>query len=118
MSEGIKRMLAERAALAADLAAPAPRTYDDALRDMLALIDKAAPYIDEGSPSHRWRPSELIKLAYFAIATSDYRGARKRAVNFVTLHLHRARELWLAGYHPDPFSSPPRPRPKEWDRRA
>lgn len=120
MSDNIKRMLAERAAAEAKAAEARKEPPDNATPEsiaatdeMFAIIDKAAPFMDEGSIPSEWRPSDKIKLLYFTIATSPFYTRRKRmeAVRVIGQLLDKSRALWVAGLHPDPFRNTDSP----WD---
>ncbi len=102
VTAAIKRMLAERKAL---LAPPTERKYDP-YRHLLEMIDKAAPFMDEGSPSSKWKPSEMLKIAYFIMATGPAHDGQTQGANFVLKMLDIARERWIAGRHPNPWVEP------------
>lgn len=112
MTAAIKRMLAERAKLEADRAANAKleRKWERLSNEMLAMVDKAAPFIDEGCDPTKWPPSAKLKLTYFIAATSPYPGGEKRALLFVLKMLERGRRLWIEGLHPDPWAENPKVR--------
>ncbi len=99
MVVGIKRMLAERAALAAP---PKKRAYDP-YAHLFEMIERAAPFIDEGSPSNKWKPSELLKITYFAMSTGPAIDGQTQGANFVLKMLDRARQNYIDGKHPDPW---------------
>lgn len=104
MSGGIKQMLAERAALAAP---PVERVYDP-YEHLFVMIDKAAPFMDEGCPVGEWPPSHVLKIGYFVMTTGS--SGQKAAGLWVLSMLDLARERWIDGYHPDPTAKEPRRR--------
>jgi hypothetical protein len=71
--------------------------------ETFALIDKAAPFMDEDCAPKKWPPSALLKIAYFALSTSPRHGGEKDATLFILSMLDRARKLWVGGFHPNPF---------------
>ena len=95
MSEGIKRMLAERQAKP-----PAPKSVPP-FDDLFERIDMAAPFIDEGCAPNRWRPSEILKVTYCMMADGD--SGPRRARLMVEKHLRTARDRYKRGEHPNPF---------------
>lgn len=86
------------------------RKWDRIREDTFALIDKAAPFIDEDCPPDKWPPSVKLKLLYFVASTSGIAGGEKRAVKSILQLLDRARRLWVEGLHPDPFAVEPKVR--------
>lgn len=101
MSEGIKKMLAERAALTKK---PETQVISG---ELFQMIDKAAPFMDEGTPPNEWRASDKLKIA-FCLGTTGTTGFKKSTV-FVLKMLQRARERWVAGLHPNPWTKEPQP---------
>ena len=100
MTTGIKRMLAERAALASP---PKEKAYDPHVH-LFEMIDRAAPFMDEGSHSNKWRPSELLKISFFMMSTGPSSDGQTHAANYVLKILDRARELYIDGKHPNPWA--------------
>jgi hypothetical protein len=77
MSDAIKRMLAERAALEAERAVkkiPRDRRTDE----IMELIDRRQPELDSRWNGEGWRPSSLLRLRY-CIAASSLRIGPKTA---------------------------------------
>lgn len=112
MSEGIKRMLAEREKVEARKAAYKRTTWDDRVDETFALIDRAAPFMDEAFEPGQWKPSTRLKLLYVAAATSPNAHVDRayEATMFIHQMLDKARQLWVNGYHPDPWREIPVPR--------
>lgn len=108
MSEAIKRMLAERAMLKAKRKYKTPHGYARNVSATLAMVKRAAPFIDENCPADKWPPSTKLQLLYFVAATSPRAEAGKEALITVLELLDRARKLWVAGYYADPFDDHPR----------
>ena len=122
MTDSIKRMLADRAALKA---AARPTEYrieqgfergvyrrtkhDDLVDEVFQMIDRAAPFMDDGCGPREWPPSVKLKIVYCILVTSD-RAKPRRALQWVLRMLDRARELWVNGLHPNPWSEAPEPR--------
>jgi hypothetical protein len=114
MSEGIKKMLAERAAvqkkLAADRegAAYVPKreaAWQKGVDDTFAMIKRAAPFMDEGSDPSKWRPSDRLRMVFCVCSTGENSAVmRVHAFRFVHAMLDRARRLWVNGSHPDPWA--------------
>lgn len=112
MSDGIKRMLAERAALAAKQRKPEPAyvpkreaEHQRNVDRMMETIKRAAPFMDEGAPPGRWRPSDKLRLLYFVSATCENNAkATQNALWFIDAMLDRARKLWVHGFSPDPWA--------------
>lgn len=109
MSEAIKRMLAERARLA-DRSLRVEAKWDRITADVFDMIDKAAPFMDEGCGPTKWNPSSKLKILYLTAATSPRPEAGKEAMLFVLQMLDKARSLWVGGLHPDPWADQPRVR--------
>jgi hypothetical protein len=111
VSAGIKRMLAERAALAARASAPIgepdPRSYqidprrEARITDLFDRIGKAAPYIDNEATG--WLPSIKLKLIWCTVVTGLRPENAWRAYRFIEQMLELARLRYLVGIHPDPF---------------
>lgn len=103
MSAGIKRMLAERRALTAKSAPKPAPTLDPDVADLFSMIDRAAPYIDNDADPARWYPSQLLKLTFLILATGPSPNGRSEGFRLVWKMLDRARRLFVAGRHPNPF---------------
>jgi hypothetical protein len=112
MTTGIKKMLAERAKAEADkeVAAKLEKKWDYLIDETMALVDKAAPSMDEGSDETKWAPSAKLKIYFFVAATSESEGAEKRAMLFVLKMIDKARALWIDGFIADPWAEVPRRR--------
>ena len=81
------------------------KTWNRLAAETLGLIDKAAPFMDEGCPPDKWPPSKLLEITYYAAATCGRSGAEKDALIFIHRMLERARRLWVGGFQPNPFLS-------------
>lgn len=108
MTAAIKRMLAERAKSVEHSFGSEPLDKNHVVasqqrrsEELMARIDKAAPYIDEGQTG--WLPSTKLKLTYWVAMSSGREGAEFRAIRFIDEMLERARKLFLAGLHPNPW---------------
>lgn len=119
MSDGIKRMLAERdklkarSSLTEDRSKPYERTaWDDRVDETFDLLARAAPFMDEMSKPGEWPPSVKLKLVYCIVATCPDNHPDKAfdALKFIHEMLAKARQLWVDGYHPDPWCEIPVPR--------
>src|SRR5690349_7727421 len=99
VTEATKRMLRERLArdLEADTIEHDPMSAYAARETMWEMIDKAAPFMDEGCAPTKWRPSDLIKITYCALASG--RTGPGDAALWVLEMLNKARGLWVAGLH-------------------
>ncbi len=110
MSEGIKKMLAEKAALRAKRTPPpigdhlSPKGRG-AVDSLFEIIDRAAPFMDEGCDPKLWKPSVKLKLLYFVASSSPFYTRRKMIEAYEAINhlLQKSRDLWTAGLHPDPF---------------
>lgn len=115
VSKEIKRMLAERRRAEEDshdryfgrrLPKP-PADFERAKKQLWDRIDRAAPYINQGCSG--WPTSALLKIQFCAVLTSHTCTSEKilASYKFVDDMLDRARELFVAGYIPNPFLDPP-----------
>lgn len=113
MSKLIKHMLVERAEADAlkKSAARIDQKWDGIAESTIAMIDRAAPFMDDGCDPTKWKPSEKLKLLYFVAASSPYDNAEKRAIQFILQMLDKGRKLWTEGLHPDPWADVPKVRP-------
>jgi hypothetical protein len=109
VSEGIKRMLAEREALAERERVSS--ALEDSPKKLLEseaamkMVDLAQPFIDGISPDPtKWLPSSLLRIGYCVISTGDN---PETALDFVERHLDIARERYKAGLDPNPFLGRP-----------
>lgn len=102
MSAEIIRMLAERQALEPRSSAIS-QTSDPDLTELFSMIDRAAPYIDKGADQTKWFPSQLLKLTFCIMASGPNPNGRSEGFRFIWKMLDRARRLFLAGRHPNPF---------------
>jgi hypothetical protein len=66
------------------------------------MVDRAAPFMDAGTDPSKWPPSAKLKIAYSIMATGRS-GAREAELWLLSM-LDRARALWVAGLHPDPWA--------------
>lgn len=105
MTASIKRMLAEQVAIEARRGAP---VVADPINDLMDIIDRAAPFIDEQASPNSWRPSLKLKLAFFALGT-DANG-RWAGTSFIERMLDKARQRWIDGFYADPWENEPRVR--------
>ncbi len=108
MSPEIKRMLAERAWVEAQRAEAAAQAevagaISPDVKELLAMLDRAKPYIDEGCPPNRWPPSALLAITYFILATGPNPDGRSEGAKMLWRMLERARRRFLAGLHPNPL---------------
>lgn len=106
MSAGIKKMLAEKAALQKFLhpeweeRGSRPKRMPGATVAMLR-IDRAEPFVDASWSGQGWKPSELLKIGFWVIGS----GRRPdEALPFVNILLDEARKKYLAGADPNPFA--------------
>jgi hypothetical protein len=111
MSEAIKKMLAERAKVAAQVSAISHRevkdfytaTYRALVDRIFAKIDLAAPYINDGCPSDKWPPSFRLKAVFWATMSGPNPHHDRVALGFIETMLERARKRWVANVHPNPW---------------
>lgn len=111
VSELIKKMLAERASVAAKTAAILHRqvgdhytpSYRKLIDDIFARIDDAAPYIDEGCPPEKWPPSKRLKLVFWVTVSGPNPHHDRQALAFIEMMLDKARKRFVANLHPNPW---------------
>lgn len=108
MTAAIKRMLAEQATMSASktAAGPALPAVDE---DLLAQVERAAPYIDAGCVAG-WPPSAKLQMWFFAMVTGAGDGDDRRARRWLQRMLDKARDRWLQGLHPNPLLDEPESR--------
>jgi hypothetical protein len=114
MSAAIKKMLAEREAVKERrrirvAVENSPKKIEE-IAAAMKMVDLAQPFIDEHATDlTKWKPSQLLRIGYCTLATSD---SSKSALQFVERHLGIARERYMAGLDPNPFSPTLSPLPE------
>jgi len=112
MSDGIKRMLAERAALA---------TRPPAIDETDRLFEKQQTskirhFFNEGWDGSGWSPFHTLEIGYCILMTKEkrpgvfvaFKQRETHATLFWRIMLREARERYRAGYCADPFTNEPK----------
>jgi hypothetical protein len=107
MSEGIKRMLAERARLAAG------PVLDQRIETAADRADQARlfKFLDQGWDGSGWKPSSKFVIGRSALLTSPSIAPKQRegaAEQFCFVITREARRRYREGFYADPWSTTPR----------
>lgn len=100
-TEELKRLIAEKDMAQRAMRSPARSDFNE--EPLMAIIDQAAPFINTEKNPRRARPSDVLKVGFYAIASSPLPGAAGRAAGWVEFMLERARKRLKAGLDPNPF---------------
>jgi hypothetical protein len=106
LSENIKRMLAERAALnQAPVVVETDRLFEAEAEKRLFY------FLEEGWNGEGWRPSHLLTLGFCALSTLPFKSSaycENQAALFWSISVAEARRRYRAGFYADPFTTTPR----------